>query len=148
MASKYLDHGLTAAMCPTVISLSQTMNNEDEPQHDSGSGDRENVKKKDSRGSEEKGKGQNRDNHDRDGGKNPGDPSRGGNHDSGHPGDSGGPDDPEPEGETKETTDSPKIAFEVVSNIYTNGNLSRIFQQINTAGELTIQVRSHRLTIF
>ena len=152
-ASKYFDHGSTAAMCPTVISLSQTTNNEaDESQQDSGGGDEENVEEKDSRGSEEKGNGQNRNNENR--GENPGDPSRDGNHGSDHPANSGdrdidgGPDDPDPEEGTKETTNSPNIAFEVVSNIYTNGNLSQIFQQINTAGELTVRVRSHTLTIF
>jgi hypothetical protein len=152
MASKYLDHGSTAPMRPTVISLSETGNNKaDESQQDSGDGNGENDEKKDSRGSEEKRKRQNRDNGN--GGENPGDPSRDGNHGSGHPGNSGdrdidgGPDDPDP-GETKETTNSPNIAFEVVSNIYTNGNLSQIFQQLNTAGELTIRVRSHTLTIF
>jgi stromal membrane-associated protein len=151
MASKYLDHGSTAAMCPTVISLSQTTNNKaDESQQDSG-GDGESIEK-DSRGSKEKGKGQNRNNGN--GSENPGDPSRDGNHGSDHPANSGDmdidgdPDDPDPEGETKETTNSPNIAFEVVSNIYTNGNLSQTFQQINTAGRLTIQVRPHTLTIF
>lgn len=158
-ASKCLDHGLTAAMHPAVISLSETaINKADESQQESGDGNGENVNKKNSGGSEEKGKGQNRDDGNK--GKNPGDPSKDGNHGSGHPDNSGnrdidgGPDDPDPpndpdpEGKTKETTNSPNIAFEVVSNIYTNGNLSQIFQQINTAGELTIQVCLYTLTIF
>jgi len=152
MASKHLDYGSTAATCPTVISLSQTTNNKaDESQPDSGDGDGENAEKKDSRGGEERGEGRNTDNGN--GGENPGDPSRDGNDGSGHPANSGdrdidgGPDDPDPEGETKETTNSPNIAFEIVSNLYTNSNLSQIFQEIITAGELTIRVRSHTLNI-
>ena len=120
MASKYLDHGLTAAMYPTVISLSQTMNNKaDESQQDSEDGSGDNGEKKDSGGSEAKGKGRNRG--DGNGRKNPGGPSRDGNCGSGYPGNSGDRDidgspddpDPDPEGETKETTHSPNIAFEV-----------------------------------
>jgi hypothetical protein len=142
MTSKYINHGSTAALCPTVIS-SQTMTNKaDESQKDSEAedGDRQNVRKEDSKRSQDKGKERARDNHD-----NSGDTPRDGDHDSGHPGNSGdgdeGPDDPDPEG-TKETTNSPDIRFQIRSKIYTNGNLSEPSQEINTIGNLTMQVCS------
>jgi len=139
-ASKHLDHGSTAAMCPTVISVSQTQTTntkESEPPRDSGSGDKE----KDSTGNQEKGKGRDKDNGK--GRENPGDAPRDGDHSSGHPNNS------DIKEEKRETTSSPNIAFEVGSTIYstTNGNLPRVFQEINTAGELTLWVCSHPLAI-
>jgi len=118
-ASKYINH--------TIMN-----DKEDESQKVSGAG--ENVGKEDSKGSKDKGKGRDRDND-----ENPGDPSRDGDHGSGHPdGDEG----PDPEGETKEMTDSPRIKFGVVSKIYANGNHSQPFQEMSTLGTLTKRVCS------
>lgn len=55
--SKYINRGSTAAMCPTVISYSQTMNDKaDQMDSGAGDGDRENVGKEDSEGSQDKGR--------------------------------------------------------------------------------------------
>ena len=142
-ASKYINRGSTAAMCPTIISYSQTTNDKgDQMDSGAGDGDRENVRKEDSKGSRDKGKERDRDNHD-----NSGDTPRDGDHDSGHPGNSGdrlneGSGDPDPEGMA---TDSPNIMFHITSKIYTNDNLSEPLQEINTVGNLTMRVRSHAI---
>jgi hypothetical protein len=143
-ASKHLDRGSTAAMCPTVISVSQTQTTNSkasEPSRVSGSGDKETQG---SMGNQEKGKGRDKDNGN--GRENPGDAPRDGDHGSGHPNSSGDRDIKE---ETKETTSSPNVAFEIGSTIYstTNSNLPTVFQEINTAGELTLWVCSHLLAI-